>query len=68
MAFVKNLLDLLAEHGGKIVRVDDLDSREIDQARESNRIVFDKVTSGIAWIPDILKFPETEEELDFFEK
>lgn len=45
-----------------------LDSENINQAKASNRMFVDEDSIGYVWIPDILGFPETIEDVEFYEK
>ena len=65
---IKRLLELLAQHGGKIVSTAALSPEWIEQARASGRIYVDENSLGYVWEPNIDRFPETEEEVEWFEK
>lgn len=62
------LLELLAKYGGKIVSTNNLDVFEINQARASGRMYVDDKYLGYCWIPDFLKFPQSELEIELFDK
>ncbi|MDP3442632.1 MAG: hypothetical protein Q8T08_07180 [Ignavibacteria bacterium] len=68
MAEIKTLLELLAVHGGEIVSTGCLSIDDIEQARASDRMYVDENSLGYIWMPNFQKFPETEAEVDFFEK
>lgn len=65
---INKLLNLLSLHGGEIVCTASLDTNDINQARASGRMSVTENNIGYVWIPDIRKFPETDEEVQFFEK
>lgn len=65
---MKVLLDLLAKYGGKIVSTNSLETEWINQARASGRLYVDENSLGYVWEPIIIKFPETEEEVDWLER
>lgn len=65
---IETLLDYLAMYGGKIVCTSSLDVNDINQARASKRMYVDQVAIGYVWIPNLIKMPENEEEVAFFEK
>lgn len=68
MTTMDNLLELLALHGGKIVSTASLAPEWIEQARASNRIYVNESGLSFVWEPDIKCFPETVEEVEWFEK
>lgn len=68
MVTIKNLLDLLAMHGGKIVSTASMEPVWIDQARASGRLYVDENSLGFVWDPPIDKLPENEKELEELEK
>lgn len=68
METIKQLLELLALNGGKIVCTAQLDVSEINQARASNRLYVDENGIGYVWDPNILFFPRNEKEIDDFER
>lgn len=68
MEKIENLLELLAQHGGKIVCTASLNPEEINQARASGRMHVDQYAIGFVWLPEIRRFPETEYEIEFFEQ
>ena len=59
MREIKNLLDLLARYGGKIISSNELSPDLINQARASNRMFVDENSLGYVWIPPFDTFPET---------
>ncbi len=65
---MEKLKELLALHGGKIVNTASLGISEINQARASNRLYVDENSLGFVWMPNLDKIPETEQEVEFFEK
>jgi hypothetical protein len=65
---INTLLDLLAEHGGKIVSTASLTTEWINQARASGRMFVDENSLGFVWEPDIKRIPQTEDEVVWFEK
>ena len=65
---MKELFELLAMYGGKIVSTNNLDAEDIKQAKAANRMFVDENSLGYVWMPDILDFPETIEEVELFEK
>ena len=68
MPEIKQLLELLVAHNGKIVSTGQLSLYDIEQAKASNRMYVDEKYLGYVWMPDFEKFPETPEEVEFFEK
>jgi len=68
MPQIKDLLDLLALHGGKIVSTASLSPEWINQARVSGRMFVDENSLGFVWEPDIKRIPQTDKEVEFFEK
>jgi hypothetical protein len=68
MVTIETLLELLALHGGKIVSTASLTPEWIEQARASGRMYVDNNSLGFVWEPDIKQFPETVEEVEWFEK
>ena len=68
-ADIKDLLSLLAEHGGTIVSSKDLHPNMIAQARLSNRLYVDENSLGYVWKPVFAgRFPMTENEIVLFER
>lgn len=65
---IEDLLSLLALHKGSIVSTASLPPEFINQARASGRLYVDDNSLGYVWEPDIKRFPETEEEVEFFKK
>lgn len=65
---IRPLLELLAAHGGTIVSTASMHPEWIDQARASGRMYVDDNSLGYVWEPDIKDFPETPEEVEWFEK
>lgn len=65
---IENLLELLIAHGGKIVSSNNLSPEGIEQARASGRMYVDSFGYGFIWEPCIMKFPETVNEVEEFEK
>lgn len=55
-------------HGGKIVSSASLDAEQIRQAQASGRMFVDENGYGIVWEPCIMRMPETDEDVEFFEK
>jgi hypothetical protein len=68
MTTIETLLDLLAQHGGSIVSTASLSLDQIAQARASYRLYVDDHFMGYVWEPSINPFPETKEEIEWFEK
>lgn len=68
MPTIEGLLSLLALHGGKIVSTASLTIGFINQARFSGRLHVDVNGFGYVWEPEINGLPESEEEVEFFEK
>jgi len=64
---MEDLFYFLATYGGKIVSTGKLSLYEIEQAKAANRMHVDKNYLGYIWIPEFEKFPETPEEVEFFE-
>lgn len=65
---VETLLEFLALYGGKIVSTASLKPEWIEQARASGRMYVGSDSLGFVWEPNIDKFPETVEEIDFLER
>ncbi len=65
---MKQLLELLTVHGGKIVCTASMTPEFIRQAQASGRMFVDENSIGFVWEPPIYKLPETEAEVEFFEK
>lgn len=65
---IETLLNLLSLHGGEIVCTSSLDEDDIKQAKTSGRMYVDDNGIGFVWEPKIMRMPETDEELAFFEK
>lgn len=68
MPTIEDLLALLALHKGTIISTSTLKTGEINQARVSGRLFVDKNGLGFVWEPNLKRFPETDEEVAFFEK
>lgn len=68
MTKIENLLELLSLHGGSIVSTASLKPNEINQARASNRMYVDENSLGYVWMPKFEMFPETIDEVKWFEK
>lgn len=68
MEQLQKLLNFLAEYKGCIVSTASLSVYEINQAKASGRIYVDENSLGYVWQPDMNKFPETEEEVELFER
>ena len=66
MKKLTELLDLLALHGGTIVSTASLTVEDINQAHESGRMYVQEGGLGFVWMPNILNFPATTEELNQF--
>lgn len=65
---MKELFDLLAKYGGKIVSSNDLNEIEISQARASSRMYVDEDSLGYIWLPAFYgRFPITIQEVEMFE-
>lgn len=62
------LFSLLAQYGGEIVCSNNLSANDIAQARASERMYVDENSLGYVWIPTIKGFPETVEEVEYFER
>ena len=68
VANARHLLDLLAQHGGKIISSNDLHPYLIEQARAAGRMYVDENSLGYIWEPPFAgRFPETDEELEMFD-
>lgn len=65
---IKDLLKLLAYHKGTIVSTASLNTEDINQARASNRMYIDDGHLGYVWMPELDRLPETDEEVEQFEK
>lgn len=65
---IKKLLKLLAQHGGSIVSTASLPVDFINQARASNRLYVDNNGLGYVWEPTLLRIPQTDKEVELFEK
>lgn len=65
---INELLNLLALHGGEIVCSASLDTNDINQARASGRMAVTENNIGYVWMPNIMRMPQTDEEVQFFEK
>ena len=68
MEKIKELLELMAQHGGEIVCTASLRPEDINQAREAGRMYVDENSIGFIWEPNITRMPETDEEIEFFDK
>lgn len=70
MTEIKDLLELLAQYKGTIVSTASLNTYEINQAKASNRLYVDEFGLGYVWLPNfqIRMCPQTEEEVEWFEK
>lgn len=68
MEKIETLLELLAQHGGEIVCTASLNVEQINQARASGRMYVDANGIGFVWEPNLKRMPETDEEVEFFEK
>lgn len=67
---MRDLFDLLAKYGGKIISSNDLHHDLVAQARASNRMYVDKIAwEGYVWEPVFAnRFPTTEKEVIMFEQ
>ena len=65
---MKELLELLKQYKGEIVSTASLSTEFIAQARASGRMWVDDNGFGFVWEPDINRIPETEAEVEFFER
>lgn len=65
---IKDLLNLLTQHGGSIVSTASLPVDFINQARASNRLYVDNDGLGFVWEPTLLRIPQTDKEVEMFEK
>lgn len=68
MADINKLLDYLAQWGGEIVSTAKLTPNWIEQARASGRLYVREDSLGFVWEPPINRIPETDEEIEFFER
>lgn len=68
MTTYQDLFNFLSLYGGNIVSSSSLSPEWIEQAKASGRIYVDVNNLGFVWEPDIKGFPQTEEEIAFFEK
>ena len=65
---IEHLLDNLSKYGGKIISTSQADVNDIQNAMASERMFIDDFGSGFIWQPTIDKFPQTEEEIENFDK
>lgn len=63
-------MNLLIEHGGKIVSSNSLDPEEIRQAHASKRMWVNQDGLGFVWLPyvDTFQIPVTGKEVEMFER
>lgn len=65
---MEKLFDFLKQYGGKIISTNDMTSSDISEANSAGRMFVDNDGFGFVWEPKITKFPETIEEVEFYER
>lgn len=65
---INDLIELLVIYGGSIIWADPLNAYEIDQAEASRRLYTDSIGRKFIWDPEVIDFPTTDAEVEYFEK